>query len=161
MIIKKKIVVLSAVVFIGILLLVVQFTEIFFTKDKSAEDELDATLVCFSEACIKAEIAETLSERTRGLMFREALAEDEGMLFVFQKEESRSFWMKNMHISLDIIWIDREFRIVHIEQAAPCASETCTLYKPNEPAQYVVEVKAGFVDKNNIHIGDMINISYN
>ena len=117
--------------------------------------------VCFSTACISAEIADTPEERDRGLMFRTELAEDRGMLFIFETEGLYSFWMKNTLIPLDMIWIGQNFSIVHIEHAVPCTTEPCEFYTPNTPAKYVVEVVSGFVDAHNVKVGDSVALPGN
>ena len=68
---------------------------------------------------INAELAITVEQRIRGLMFREKLNFDQGMLFVFEEENIQSFWMKNCLIYLDIIWLDKDKRIIHMETAVP------------------------------------------
>jgi len=113
--------------------------------------------VCFTNKCVSVEIADDYAERQTGLMFREELEKDSGMLFVFDKEEFHSFWMKNTLIALDIIWIDENLKIVDIQYAFPCVEEPCKVYTPKEKAKYVLEVKFGFVKENGIYIGDRIN----
>jgi len=105
---------------------------------------------------LQVEIADTDPARTRGLMFREQMSYDNGMLFVFDDEQVRSMWMLNMQFPLDLIWFNSKGNVVHIEKnAEPCKSalETmaCTFKNAEEKnAQYVLEVSAGFVDKFNI-----------
>jgi len=114
--------------------------------------------VCFSDICIGVEVADNPEKLAKGLMFREELPENTGMLFVFENEGIYPFWMKNTYIPLDIIWINDNFRVVHIEHAVPCISETCVSYTPEAVARYVVETNVGFVDENNIAVGDQISI---
>ena len=105
---------------------------------------------------LEVQIADTDLLRTQGLMFQEELPSDQGMLFVFEGEERRSIWMLNMQFSLDILWLDIEGNILHIEKnVPPCktALETasCPSYKgDNKLAKYVLEVTSGFVDEFNI-----------
>jgi len=105
---------------------------------------------------LEVQIADTGPLLTRGLMFQEELPFDQGMLFVFEGEERRSIWMRNMQFSLDILWLDNEGNVLHIEKnVPPCktALETaaCPSYKgDNKFAKYVLEVTAGFVDEFNI-----------
>jgi len=118
-------------------------------------------VVCIADACINAEVADTPLRMQRGLMFRKSLSEDEGMLFVHDKEEVYSFWMKNTYIPLDMIWINNDSRIVHIEHAVPCNSTSeCMPYTPAEVANYVLEVNAGFVNANKVKIGDEVTIKF-
>ncbi|MFC1700686.1 DUF192 domain-containing protein [Patescibacteria group bacterium] len=126
----------------------------FITESNKSEN-----LVCFSKKCIQVEIADTHEKRQRGLMFRNELAEDKGMLFIFETTKVYSFWMKNTYIPLDIIWIDENLQIVHIENATPCLTENCISYSPNAPAKYVVEANSGFSEKNNIRAGDTVKIN--
>jgi len=105
---------------------------------------------------LEVQIADTGPLLTRGLMFQEEMPFDQGMLFVFEGEERRSIWMPNMQFSLDILWLDNEGNVLHIEKnIPPCktALETasCPSYKgDNKLAKYVLEVTAGFVDEFNI-----------
>lgn len=106
---------------------------------------------------ITAELAITDEERTRGLMFRKEIPEDYGMLFVFEYEEKQGFWMKNTLINLDIIWLGKNRKIVHMEKnVPPCRSEPCKVYYPSEPALYVLEIKGGKGDRENLKIGDTL-----
>lgn len=114
--------------------------------------------VCFPGVCISAEVADTPTARAQGLMFRETLAEDKGMLFIFDTEARHSFWMKNTYIPLEIIWIDSNLSIVHIEHAVPCTTAECASHIPVQKALYVVEVNAGFVDEYGISVENVITI---
>lgn len=105
---------------------------------------------------ISVEIADDNNEREKGLMFRERLDENSGMLFVFDDESYRSFWMKNTLIPLDIIFIGKNFEIVDIKNAVPCREYPCALYKSSKPAKYVLEVKGNFTMRNKVGIGDKI-----
>jgi hypothetical protein len=108
-------------------------------------------------ATIKADIAKNQDERARGLMFRESLEENSGMLFVFEEEGHHAFWMKNVRFPLDILWLDRDLRVVHISaNTPPCIAEPCGIYASPKPAKYVLEVKANFTHENNIKIGDQL-----
>ena len=114
--------------------------------------------VCIKNSCIQAEIADSFKGRQRGLMFREKLAESQGMLFIFEDEDIQTFWMKNMVLPLDIIWIDAQKRIVDIrENVQPCR-QTCENIVPVAKAKYVLEVKAGFVKVNMIKLGDKVRL---
>ncbi|MFH1332709.1 MAG: DUF192 domain-containing protein [archaeon] len=116
--------------------------------------------ICFNENCIEAEIADTPETKMSGLMFREQLQENEGMLFVYDEEGVYPFWMKNTYIPLDIIWIDEDFRIKHIEYATPCKADPCQTYNPNTNAKYVLETNAGFTNQYNIKLGDKTAIAF-
>src|SRR5579885_983698 len=100
-------------------------------------------------AVVQAEIADTPQQRARGLMFRDALPKDRGMLFTFAEPQQWSFWMKNTRIPLDIIWLDGKKRVVHVERNVPTCSRSddgCPQYQPNDNALYVLELAAGMAD---------------
>jgi uncharacterized membrane protein (UPF0127 family) len=119
------------------------------------------TKICFPEYCVQAEVSDTFEKRSLGLMFRESLLEKEGMLFVFPQEEVYNFWMKNMRISLDMIWVSSDKRIVDIkEDVPPCIQEPCEIIRPNTKARYVVEVVSGFAKKHKLKVGDSIKFKY-
>lgn len=105
---------------------------------------------------INAEIADDNSEREKGLMFREKLDENSGMLFIFEDEAYHAFWMKNTLIALDMIFIDKNYKIVDIKNAVPCNEEPCVLYKSSNPTKFILEVNGDFTKKNNVKVGDKI-----
>lgn len=112
--------------------------------------------VCVKNTCLKAEIASSLEERRLGLMFRESLPKDRGMLFILDFKESSSFWMKNMQFPLDIIWIDKDKVISEIMQNVLPCSKSCPDLIPQQQASFVLEVNAGFVQKHRIKAGDKV-----
>ena len=106
---------------------------------------------------VYVEIADDPHERDQGLMFRENLEWDRGMLFVFDEEKTLSFWMKNTLIPLDMLFIDADFRIIDVkEKVPPCKEDPCPSYQSKQPAKYVLEANSGFALKNNLEIGDMM-----
>jgi len=107
---------------------------------------------------IIADLAKTEEERTQGLMFRNTLNDDQGMLFVFEEEGLYFFWMKNMNFAIDILWLDRQKRIVHLElNVPPCKKEPCPTYAPDLPAKYVLELKAGSIERRKLKLFDRID----
>ena len=107
---------------------------------------------------VNVEIADSAEERSYGLMFKEFLDENSGMLFVFDDENYRNFWMKNTLISLDIIFISEDLEIVDIKYAVPCLEDPCVSYKSSKPAKYVLEVNGDFTIENDVGLGDKIII---
>ena len=105
---------------------------------------------------INIEIADDNEKRVRGLMLREKLNESEGMFFIFNDDEYWTFWMKNTLIPLDIIFIDKDFKIVDIKYAIPCKAEPCEIYKSPKPAKYVLEVNGNFSVNHKISAGNRI-----
>jgi len=106
---------------------------------------------------IQIEIADNDFERQTGLMYRKKMDTDKGMLFVFEKSEIKSFYMKNTYIPLDIIYIDSNKTIINIVKNAEPLNET-SLYS-DAPATYVLEVNAGLSEKLSIKKGDKISFS--
>jgi uncharacterized protein len=103
------------------------------------------------------EIADDDASRNRGLMFREELADNRGMFFIFRREEPRSFWMRNTRIPLDIIYLDSELRVVSISaNTPPCRTRQCPSYPSRGPAMYVLEVNAGQAAALGLERGDVI-----
>lgn len=108
-------------------------------------------------ASIVAELAVTNEERARGLMFRERIGSDQGMLFVFEEEGIYPFWMKNTLIPLDILWLGRDRRIAHIAaDVPPCTADPCPSYDPGVPASFVLELKAGDARARGLKPGDRL-----
>ena len=106
---------------------------------------------------IFVEVPDDREEFARGLMFRNHLPWNAGMLFAFDEEEIRRFWMKNTLIPLDMIFVDSSSKIIDIkENVPPCKQEECPTYPSKEPAQYVLEVNAGFVQEKGVKIGDRL-----
>ncbi len=114
---------------------------------------LPTTTVVISGINIEAELAYTDETRSRGLMYRESLAPDAGMLFVFPVAEPQSFWMKNTKIPLDLIWLNERKEIVYFVTAEPCKKDPCESYGPMQKAKYVLEVNAGFAKKHGLKLG--------
>jgi uncharacterized protein len=101
---------------------------------------------------LEIEIADTPYEWETGLMYRESLGEDQGMLFVYPQEGPRSFYMKNTYIPLDLIFYNKDSVVVsYYENAVPM---DLTPIPSNAPAQYILEVNAGKVEEWNIETGD-------
>ena len=93
---------------------------------------------------VAVEIAANDETREQGLMYRDSLAPDRGMIFVFTATGEYPFWMKNTLIPLDMIWIDDQKRVVHVaHDVPPCRSDPCPSYPPNAPARQVLELAAG------------------
>jgi len=106
------------------------------------------------------EIADTDASRERGLMFRDSMPTDHGMLFLFDRPALQTFWMKNTHIPLDILYFDQNYKFVSAQQRVPpCRSEPCVVYPSEAPAQYVLELNAGTAEKLDLKPGDALKVS--
>jgi len=104
---------------------------------------------------IDLEISSSDYDTQLGLMFRKSMEMNQGMLFIFPELEIRSFWMRNTYISLDMIFVNADKKIVTIHKNTKILSDQS--YSSSEPAQYVVEVSAGFADKYALKYGDKIS----
>ena len=88
-------------------------------------------------------------------MFRDAMPENHGMLFIFPNEAPRSFWMRNTRIPLDIFYFDAQLLLVSVaENARPCRVERCPVYPSDGAAQYVLELNAGLASELGVQPGD-------
>ena len=105
------------------------------------------------------ELAETQDKQALGLMFRDKMPDDHGMLFLFPAEGMRSFWMKNTRIPLDIFYFDENLALVSVsENAAPCRTPRCPGYPSKGPAKYVLELNAGKATELNVKVGDTLQL---
>lgn len=104
---------------------------------------------------IKVEVARTDKEKERGLMFRERMGKNEGMLFVYEREEMLSFWMKNTLLPLSIAFIDKDGKIVDIQDMEPFSPE---IHVSAYPAKYALEMNRGWFTRERIKVGDLVKI---
>lgn len=110
-------------------------------------------------AVVDAEVADTEPARSQGLMNRQSLERDRGMLFVFDRPGPYAFWMKNTLIPLDMLWLDDAGRIVSLAAAVPpCRSDPCPTYPPQADARYVLEVPSGFAKEHRVAVGQRVKI---
>lgn len=120
----------------------------------SGKEQITITNSAGKQVNIYVEVADEWPELQKGLMYRESLPEDEGMLFIFPQSGNYPFWMKNTLIALDAIYMDANGTIVDILQMEPCISDPCTDYIPDAEALYVLEVNKGFSERHGIKEGD-------
>ena len=104
------------------------------------------------------ELAETRDKQSLGLMFRDSMPADHGMLFIFPNEAPRSFWMKNTLIPLDIIYFSEELKLVSVANAKPCRVEQCPPYPSKGPAKYVLELNSGRASELGLEAGDVMTL---
>jgi len=115
--------------------------------------------VDFDDHRYYVDIADDDRSRARGLMFVDEMDANRGMFFIFRREAPRSFWMRNTRIPLDIIYLDRELRVVSIsEDTPPCRTQRCPSYPSEGPAQYVLELNAGQAARIGLDPGDQIQV---
>lgn len=100
------------------------------------------------------EVRDDAAGRQMGLMYREEMADDQGMWFVFEEEKPLSFWMKNTLLPLDILYFDNNMELVSIQKnVPPCRSTRCPSYPSEGPARYVLEINAGLSDRFSFQAG--------
>ena len=105
------------------------------------------------------EIADNPEKQALGLMYRDKMAADHGMIFIFSKEAPRSFWMKNTRIALDIMYFDKDLKMVSASlDTQPCRVSRCPSYPSLMPAMYVLELNAGKAAELGIRPGDSMKL---
>jgi uncharacterized protein len=102
---------------------------------------------------IRAEVARTPEERSKGLMHRRHMSKNDGMLFVFDQPQTVSMWMKNTLLPLSVAFIDEQGRIINIAEMLP---ETLDTHSSLAPAKYALEMNAGWFDKHHILAGKSV-----
>jgi|694.fasta_scaffold09067_3 uncharacterized membrane protein (UPF0127 family) len=158
MIIKPKQIYLFLGVFLIVLSLIVAvFYQTSQSQAKKGFAGISSTGKIHNPKLTYIEIADSPIERGKGLMNRQDLCYECAMLFVFEEESTQSFWMKNTYISLDIIFLDASGKVVAISQNAEPLNEE-KRYISETPAQFALEVKAGFAKNNNILVGDFFKV---
>jgi uncharacterized protein len=130
---------------------------------RSGSNSYQRVNVTVNGLVLVADISVTNEQRTKGLSVKDGLAENEAMLFVFDNEAEHTFWMKDMKFPIDIIWIDSDKTIVHIEHnLQPCGyGLLCPTYKPGQDSLYVLETVSGFAEKHNVVQGTRVQFELN
>ncbi len=106
---------------------------------------------------VHVEIASDDPTREQGLMYRDQLAPERGMIFIFPSSGVYPFWMKNTLIPLDMIWIDESKRVVHVAaDVPPCRADPCPSYPPGASARYVLEVAGGVAAQHHLTTGALL-----
>lgn len=121
-----------------------------------AESRGNLQKIMVGQTPVWVELAQDDATRTKGLMFREDMPEDQGMLFIFPFPQKLSFWMKNTYLPLDIAFIDQRGIITDIHQMAPL--DTMPRYGSSVPTIYALEVNQGFFAKHSIDTGDTVKL---
>jgi uncharacterized membrane protein (UPF0127 family) len=143
-----------------ILIILVIFTSIvslffIFSKDKSSKQDLNINFVKINSQVIKVDVADNAKSQEKGLSGREKLEENTGMLFVFKNSGVYPFWMKDMKFSIDIIWLDEAGKIIFIKKNVSPDTFPET-FSPEKNSRYVLELSAGFSEKNNLQEGNFV-----
>lgn len=119
-------------------------------------------IAIIKETVINLEVAKTTEEQSMGLMFREALPDDRGMFFPFEEARITRFWMNNVPVALDMIFVKDNKIIAIADSVPPCTTqpEDCPLYGPDVPVDGVIELRAGRAKSLELAVGDLIEIKY-
>jgi uncharacterized membrane protein (UPF0127 family) len=130
---------------------------------KKTEPEVKAEPTVFletrsgSEVRVRVEVASTPEERRLGLMHRQGIDKGSGMVFLFEEPEIQTFWMKNTMVSLDMIFIGSDMKVVGVvEKTEPMSLAPCMV---DQPSQYVLEVEAGFAERHGIGAGTTVRFA--
>lgn len=152
----KKIVVF--IVFIGFILFTFFLFFYLYKENKKSPSYINLKI---NNKTYKLETAKTISERSRGLSNRNELCSNCGMVFFAKSDSIQPFWMKNTLIPLDMVWVNSEGRVVHIEQATieEDPKNPQKIYRNATPAKYVIELNYKETEKLNLKIGDIINLA--
>jgi uncharacterized membrane protein (UPF0127 family) len=121
-------------------------------------EKVSGSTVQIGGKTVKVGVVDTPSGREKGLSGHPGLREDEGLLFVFENSEKFGFWMKDMLFAIDIIWINEQGKIVHIQKNATPESYP-RIFIPAAEAKYVLEVVTGFSDAHKVSVGDTVLFS--
>lgn len=129
------------------------------SQDEKIKEKYHKAKVDVNGFEIMADIAMTADQQEKGLSIKDSLKENEGMLFIFQKEGKYDFWMNGMKFPIDILWLDTAGKVVHVESnLKPCISEKdCPDFVPSKDALYVLETVAGFAERHDVKIGTDID----
>jgi uncharacterized protein len=124
-----------------------------FPKDRALIDTGEESML------IDVEVAETEEQRQFGLMHRDSLPADQGMIFIFFRDTQGPFWMKNTRIPLSIAFFDLNGRIVKILDMEPCEANPCPLYDPGVTYRGALEVNRGAFDRWGVEEGDFVRLN--
>lgn len=139
----------------------ISLTICFLPFVSSAKDQFNKKKISINGKTLVVEIAETSQQHELGLMFREKLGEDEGMLFVFKNAETRFFWMKNTLIDLSIAYFDKEGKLIDVQEMKSgkgLPDHKLPNYPSLGPAKYALEMNKGWFDRNKIRIGSKLKV---
>tara|TARA_B100000315_G_scaffold30922_1_gene26178 strand:- start:295 stop:720 length:426 start_codon:yes stop_codon:yes gene_type:complete len=105
------------------------------------------------------EVANTEDQRRLGLMHRETLPDNGGMLFVYPSDRQLSVWMKNVMIPLDVLFLNTDGIVIDKATLEPCKNSPCEAFNSTSPGQYFLEINKGKIEELNINVGDKVEIN--
>jgi uncharacterized membrane protein (UPF0127 family) len=154
-------------IFVGLIVLLIVFSDVFVTNTENATNEQLAVVTFFpansTSVVVTCEVASSHEERLMGLMLRGELPVDKGMLFVYESPHNVSFWMKNVLIPLDIIFLDENGTVINVEEAdieINVPDEELKRYFSASPAKWIVEINQGLCKLYDIDVGTNVSIEY-
>jgi len=153
--------------FVGLIVLLIVFSDVFVTNTENVTNEQLVVVTFFpansTSVVMTCEVASSHEERLMGLMFREELPVDEGMLFVYEYPHKVSFWMKNTFMPLDIIFLNESGTVINVEEAdveIDVPDDNLRSYCSAGPVLWVVEVNQGLCNLYGIDVGTNVSIGY-
>ena len=154
----KKLSVRQYVLIITTSFLTISIGSIFLLREKHLEEYRET--ITIQDITFQTKLAQTNSEKETGLMGVKSMSEDEGMLFVYDHESPKRFWMKNTLIPLDMIFIDEVHKIVEIfGNVPPCTTEECPDYYTPMEVKYVLEINGGLSKTYGFRIGNPVEFT--
>ena len=153
--------------FSGLIVLLIVFSDTFSTTTENATNEQLAVVTFFpansTSVVMTCEVASSHEDRLMGLMFREELPVDEGMIFVYEYPHNVSFWMKNTFIPLDIIFLGENGTVINVEEAdveRDVSDEGLKSYCSGGPVLWVVEINQDLCNLYGIDVGTNVSIEF-
>ena len=157
----KTLIILLSVVLIAVPGFKLMSSDAVGQSERTKSEELNATSlpnkvkITINNVDLQADVALSSEEQTKGLSIKDSLKSNEGMIFPYESPRTLRLWMKDMKFPIDILWLDADKKVVHIEEGLqPCGPLLpCPSYTPDVQAQYVLETVAGFSSANGITTG--------
>jgi len=144
------------------IIIVLVFALSFLKLISLTNDEVNVIPLYIGSEKFLVEVADTPEKQRLGLMYRESVPDNFGMLFVHEDEAYRSMWMKNCKISLDLIFLDENKQVINISHnVPPCLNEPCPSYASEQPARYVLELRGKRAEELKLKPGDMVSFIWN
>lgn len=139
----------TAILIGGVLLIIIAVAVSFVVTNFHPRTDIRLGSGAFS-----VRVAQDEASRNRGLSGVESLKPNEGLLIVFDSDDTWGIWMKDMKVPIDILWLDKNKKVIYMVKNAGPELSTDKTFKPNDPARYVIELPAGSVQANNIKVGE-------
>ncbi len=139
------------------LMIIGMFVAVFYVLNSYADTKVKTIPLRIGKEQFVVEIADTTEKQLLGLMYRKVVPDNYGMLFVYEDEDRRGFWMKNTKVHLDMIHLDANKQVVDMFiNVPPCKREPCQTYISERAAQYVLELRGNRATELNLKIGDPV-----